>query len=278
MLTDCGNNVTWHNLNKATVKLNNGYIHLPPSAESIIMDYESSSDAALLEQEQQQQTLNRDTSTILLLDVNQQQPQPHSNIINNPTATTIVTTASTVNANLTSPQHAAATSLRNSISPISTSPTNTTNKSQVVVNLDYPNSMQTITTLQRNNVKNSSTNSNRSQTNAISTSSNVLSSSIHNSIKAGDNGKIFKANNNRKYKFNLLKLSSSTRIERSTRIRLLIVAICLIIFGIAIGAFIVHLSGIYPCNPDRIGMYSLSFHYFTCTLLSSSYVFHVLNI
>ena len=264
MLTDCGNNVTWHNLNKATVKLNNGYIHLqPPSAESIIMDYESSSDAALLEQEQQQ-TLNRDTSTILLLDVNPQQPQPHSNIINNPTATT---TASSVNANLTSPQHAAASSLRNSISPISTSPTNTTNKSQVVVNLDYPNSMQTITTLQRNNVKNSSTNSNRSQTNAISTSSNVLSSSIGNSIKAGDNGKIFKANNNRKYKFNLLKLSSSTRIERSTRIRLLIVAICLIIFGIAIGAFIVHLSGIYPCNPDRIGMYSLSFHYFTCTLL-----------
>ncbi|KAL7027734.1 hypothetical protein ACKWTF_005562 [Chironomus riparius] len=248
MLTDCGNNVTWHNLNKATLKLNNGYIHLPPSAESIIMDYESSSDAALLEQEQQQQTLNRDTSTILLLDVNQQQPQPHSNIINNPTATT----ASPVNANLTSPQHATATSLRNSISPISTSPTNTTNKSQVVVNLDYPNSMQTITTLQRNNVKNSSTNSNRSQTNAISTSSNVLSSSIGNSIKAGDNGKIFKANNNRTYKFNLLKLSSSTRIERSTRIRLLIVAICLIIFGIAIGAFIVHMSGIYPCNPDRI--------------------------
>lgn len=261
MLTDCGNNVTWHNLNKATVKLNNGYIHLqPPSAESIIMDYESSSDAALLEQEQQQ-TLNRDTSTILLLDVNQQQPQPHSNIINNPaaTATSTTTAASPVNTNLTSPQHAAVTTtspLRNSISPISTSPTNTTNKSQVVVNLDYPNSMQTITTLQRNNVKNSSTNSNRSQTNAISTSSNVLSSSIGNSIKAGDNGKIFKANNNRKYKFNLLKLSSSTRIERSTRIRLLIVAICLIIFGIAIGAFIVHMSGIYPCNPDRIGTYS----------------------
>lgn len=252
MLTDCGNNVTWHNLNKATVKSNNGYIHLhqqPPSAESIIMDYESSSDAALLVQEQSQPTLlNRDTSTVLLLDANQpKSPQPHSNIINNPT----VVPASPVNANLTSPQHAATSSLRkNSISPISTSPTNPTNKSQVIVNLDYPNSNQTITTLQRNNVKNSSTKSNRSQVNAISTSS-----TIGNSIKAGDNGKIFKANNNRKYKFNLLKLSSSTRIERSTRIRLLILAICLIVFGIAIGAFIVHLSGIYPCSPGRIGMY-----------------------
>ncbi|KAG5682753.1 hypothetical protein PVAND_012086 [Polypedilum vanderplanki] len=247
MLTDCvSGNVAWHNLNRASVKLNNGYIHLqkqPPSAESIIMEYESSSDAALLEQDQHQQTLNRDASTILLLDVNQQQPQPHSNIINNPATTTT---------NVSPQQHApVAGSFRNSISPISTSPT--ANKSQIVVNLDYPNSMQTITMLQRNNVKNSSTNSNRSQTNAINTSNNMLSS-IGNSIKASDNGKIFNANNNRKYKFNLLKFSSSSssRAERSTRNRLLIVAICLIIFGIAIGALFVHLSGIYHCNPDRI--------------------------
>jgi hypothetical protein len=226
--------------------LNNGYSHLhqPPSAESIIMDYESSSDAALLE-EQRQPALNRDTSTNLLLDVNQQQPQPHSNIINNPAST----------ASASPQQHAPSVgSFRNSISPISTSPT--ANKSQVVVNLDYPNSMQTITTLQRNNVKNSSTNSNRSQVNAINASNNMLSS-IGNSIKAtSDNGKIFNASNNRKYKFNLLKLSSSSsRAERSTRNRLLIVAICLIIFGIAIGALFVHLIGIYHCNPDRIGMY-----------------------
>jgi hypothetical protein len=250
MLTDCGaGNVAWQNLNRASVKLNNGYAHLqPPSAESIMMDYESSADAALLEQDQQQ-ALNRDTSTILLLDVNQQQqPQPpHSNIINNP--------AATVAASVSPQQHAPAVgSFRNSISPISTSPT--ANKSQVVVNLDYPNSMQTITTLQRNNVKNSSTNSNRSQTNAISTSNNMLSS-IGNSIKASDNGKIFNANNNRKYKFNLLKLSSSSsRAEHSTRNRLLIVAICLVILGIAIGALFVHLSGIYHCNPDRIGTYA----------------------
>lgn len=257
MLTDCGGNA-WHNLNEsAKVKLNNGYIQLQKhtqAPESIIMDYELSSDAALLDRDQQQ-ALNRDTS-ILLLDVNQQQQQTqqqqqaHSNIINNPV---------TVNSNLTSPQHVivAAGSLRNSISPISTSPTTATtaNKSQVVVNLDYPNSMQTITTLQRNNAKNSSTNSNRSQTN----STMLTSSSIGNNIKSGD--KIFKsattANNNRKYKFNLLKLSSSpSRAERSTRNRLLIVAICLIIFGIAIGAFIVHLSGIFHCNPERIGRFT----------------------
>lgn len=265
MLTDCGGNVTWHNLNKATVKLNNGYIHIqqPPSVESITMDYESSSDAALLVQEQSQSTLNRDASTVSLLDVNQSQSQQsHSNITNNPSAAVVV---SPVTASLTSPQHAVS-SLRNSISPISTSPTNTTNKSQVIVNLDYPNSMQTKTMLQRNNVKNSSTNSNRSQTNVISTSNNALSSAIGNSIKStGDNGKLFKANN-RKYKFNLLKLSSSTRIERSTRIRLLILAVCLIVFGIAIGAFIVHMSGIFTCSPDRIGMYNLQ-HTFSIIIL-----------
>lgn len=229
---------TWPHFN-ASVKLNNGYTHLP-----LIMDYESSSDAALLEQEQQP-PLNRDTS-ILLLDVN----QPHSNIINNPTSPQHVNAVSTT-------AITAVGSLRNSISPISTSPTTTANKSHVVVNLDYPNSMQTITTLQRNNVKNSSTNSNRSQSNSIGGGGTVLSTtSIGNNIKAGDNGKMFKANNNRKYKFNLLKLSSSpsSNAGRSTRNRLLIVAICLIIFGIAFGAFIVHLSGIYHCNPDRIGM------------------------
>lgn len=232
---------TWPHLNKTSVKLNNGYSHLQP----LIMDYESSSDAALLEQEQQP-PLNRDTS-ILLLDVN----QPHSNIINNPTSPQHVNAVSTSAITVT-----AVGSLRNSISPISTSPT-TANKSHVVVNLDYPNSMQTITTLQRNNVKNSSTNSNRSQTNSIGGGGTVLStSSIGNNKKAGDNGKMFKANNNRKYKFNLLKLSSSpsSNAGRSTRNRLLIVAICLIIFGFAIGAFIVHLSGIYHCNPERIGM------------------------
>lgn len=232
---------TWPHLNKASVKLNNGYTHLQ---SPLIMDYESSSDAALLDQEQQP-TLNRDTS-ILLLDVN----QPHSNIINNPTSPQHVNAVSTTTVG----------SLRNSISPISTSPTTTANKSHVVVNLDYPNSMQTITTLQRNNVKNSSTNSNRSQSNSIGGGGGTVLSttSIGNNIKAGDNGKVFKANNNRKYKFNLLKLSStpSSNAGRSTRNRLLIVAICLIIFGIAIGAFIVHMSGIYHCNPDRIGMYS----------------------
>lgn len=230
--------VTWPH--KASVKLNNGYKHLQQSPTPLlIMDYESSSDAALLEQEQQP-PLNRDTS-ILLLDVNQ---QPHSNIINNPT----------------SPQHVipvptplvvaiGSGSLRNSISPISTSPTTTAaNKSQVVVNLDYPNSMQTVTTLQRNNVKNSSTNSNRSHTNSIAATSN--------NIKANDNGKFFA--NNSKCRFNLLKLSpsSSSRAGRSTKNRLLIVAMCLIIFGIGIGALIVQLSGIYHCNSDSIGMCS----------------------
>lgn len=217
MLTDCGN-VPWSNLNKA--KLNNGYIHLPSSNNptttetTSIMDYESSSDAALLDQ--------------------QEQLQPHSNIINNPTNAS----------NLASPQHVSSMSLRNSIS---SSPTN---KSQtvVVVNLQ-PNSMQTVTTLQRNNVKNSSTRSNRSGSNLPIG---------NNNIKPSDNVNIFKAHNNsRKYKFNLLKLSSpassSSGASRSTRNRVLIFAICLIIFGIAIGALTVHLSEIYHCNLDRIG-------------------------
>jgi hypothetical protein len=241
MLTDCGSNVAY-NLNKTTVKLNNGYIHLPQQHTvpfESIMDYESS-DAALLDREQHH-PLNRDTS-ILLLD------EQHSGIVNSNNA----------NNNNNPPQHVivGSGSLRNSISPISTSPTASGHKSQVVVNLDHPNSTQTISSLQRNNVKNSSTNSNRSQTNVLTTSS----IGNNNIIKSGDNGKIFKSttvasNNNRKYKFNLLKLSSSSsRAERSTRNRLLIVAICLIIFGIAIGAFIVHLSGIYHCNPDSIGM------------------------
>ena len=222
MLTDCGN-VPWTNLNKA--KLNNGYIHLPSSNNTAttettsIMDYESSSDAALLDQQEQQL----------------QQPQ-HSNIISNPVNSS----------NLASPQHVPPMSLRNSISS-STSPTNKS-QSVVVVSLGNPNSMQTITTLQRNNVKNSSTRSIRS-------SSNVPIG--NNNIKPSDNINIFKAHNNsRKYKFNLLKLStssSSSGASRSTRNRLLIFAICLIIFGIAIGALTVHLSGIYHCNPDRIG-------------------------
>lgn len=244
MLTDCGN-VPWTNLNKA--KLNNGYIHLPSSNNpattetTSIMDYESSSDAALLDQ-QEQQPLNRDTSA-LLLDVNnpqpqqQQQQQQHSSIINNPSNSS----------NLASPQHVPSASLRNSISS-SQSPTNKS-QSVVVVNLGNPNSTQTITTLQRNNVKNSSTKSNRS-------GSNVPIG--NNNIKPSDNINIFKAHNNsRKYKFNLLKLSSSSAssggASRSARNRLLIFAICLIIFGIAIGALTVHLSGIYHCNPDRIG-------------------------
>lgn len=258
--------VTWPH--KASVKLNNGYIHLQQSSPTpIIMDYESSSDAALLEQEQQP-PLNRDTS-ILLLDVNQQQQQqqPHSNIINNPTSPQHVITVPVVATAIGCGGGGVAGSLRNSISPISTSPTNTTtvnaNKSQVVVNLDYPNSMQTVTTLQRNNVKNSSTNSNRSHTNSIAgaSSGNMLStSSIGNNIKANDNGKMFSANN-RKCRFNLLKLSASpsSRAGRSTRNRLLIVAICLIIFGIAIGALIVHLSGIYHCDSNRIGMCFICF-------------------
>lgn len=225
MLTDCGN-VPWTNLNKA--KLNNGYIHLPPSNNpattetTSIMDYESSSDAALLDQQEQQQL-----------------QLTHSNIITNPANSS----------NLASPQHnASSASLRNSISS-SASPTNKS-QSVVVVNLGNPNSMQTITTLQRNNVKNSSTKSNRS-TNNLPIG--------NNNIKPSDNIYIFKANNNsRKYKFNLLKLSSSASSSSggasgSTRKRLLIFAICLIIFGIAIGALTVHLSGIYHCNPDRIG-------------------------
>lgn len=223
MLTDCGN-VPWTNLNKA--KLNNGYIHLPSSNNpattetTSIMDYESSSDAALLDQQEQQQLQSA-----------------HSNIITNPANSS----------NLASPQlYASSLSLRNSISS-SASPTN---KSVVVVNLGNPNSMQTITTLQRNNVKNSSTKSNRSTSNLPIGNSN---------IKPSDNINIFKANNNsRKYKFNLLKLSSSASSSSggasgSTRKRLLIFSICLIIFGIAIGALTVHLSGIYHCNPDRIG-------------------------
>lgn len=243
--------VTWPH--KASVKLNNGYIHLQQSPTPLIMDYESSSDAALLDQEQQP-PLNRDTS-ILLLDVNQQQQQqqqPHSNIINNPTSPQHVIAVPT---SVVSAIVAGGTgSLRNSISPISTSPTTTAaNKSQVVVNLDYPNSMQTVTTLQRNNVKNSSTNSNRSHTNSIAGVALSTTSSIGNNFRASDNnGKVFSANN-RKCRFNLLKFSSSpsSRAGRSTRNRLLIVAICLTIFGIAIGALIVHLSGIYHCN--RIG-------------------------
>lgn len=242
MLTDCGN-VPWTNLNKA--KLNNGYIHLPSSNNpattetTSIMDYESSSDAALLDQ-QEQQPLNRDTS-ILLLDVNSQQllsqQQQHSGIITYPTNSST----------LASPQHVPSVSLRNSISS-SASPTNKS-QSVVVVNLGNPNSMQTITTLQRNNVKNSSTKSNRSSVNVPIG---------HNNIKPSDNINIFKAHNNsRKYKFNLLKLpsssSSASGASRSTRNRWLILAICLIIFGIAIGALTVHLSGIYHCNPDRIG-------------------------
>lgn len=238
MLTDCGN-VPWTNLNKA--KLNNGYIHLPSSNNpattetTSIMDYESSSDAALLDQ-QEPPPLNRDLSAVLLLDVNLQ--QHHSGgIINNPTN------------NASSPQHVP--SLRNSISS-STSPTNKS-QSVVVVNLGNPNSMQTVTSLQRNNVKNSSTRSIRSNSNAPM---------AHNNIKPSDNANIFKAHNNsRKYKFNLLKLSSSSSVSgggasRSARNRLLIFAICLIIFGIAIGALTVHLSGIYHCNPDRIGSYT----------------------
>lgn len=239
--------VTWPH--KASVKVNNGYIHLQQSPTPLlIMDYESSSDAALLEQEQQP-PLNRDTS-ILLLDANQQQ-SPHSNIINNPT----------------SPQHVIAAaptalggSLRNSISPISTSPTTTTtNKSQVVVNLDYPNSMQTVTTLQRNNVKNSSTNSIAGISTTAATGNMLSTSSIGNNIKASDNGKMF---NNSKCKFNLLKLSPSpsSRAGRSTRNRLLIVALCLTVFGIAIGALIAHLSGIYHCDSNSVGMYSCNFN------------------
>lgn len=218
MLTDCGN-VPWTNLNKA--KLNNGYTHLPSSNNpattetTSIMDYESSSDAALLDQQEQLQLR-------------------HSNIglISNPTNTSI----------LASPQHISSVSLRNSISS-STSPTNKT-QAVVVVNLGNPNSVQTITTLQRNNLKNSSTRSNRS-------SSNVPIG--NNNIKPSDNISIFKPNSSRKYKFNLLKLSSSGGGTRSKRNRLLIFAICLIIFGIAIGALTIHLRGIYHCNPDRIG-------------------------
>jgi hypothetical protein len=236
MLTDCGSNVAWPNLNKASVKLNNGYTHLqqaqqPPSAESIMMDYESSSDAAFLEH-----PLIRDTS-VLLLDVNQQQ-QPHLNIINNPT-----------NSNLTSPQH-----IRNSISPISTSPTtaihNKDYKSQVVVNLDYPNSMQTVTSLQRNNAKNISTKSNSSAGHVT-----IGGNSNSNNIKVGDNGKKMFNSSKNKYKFNLLKLSTSpSRAERSTRTRVHILAICLITVGIATGALFFLLNGIYHCSPDRIGM------------------------
>lgn len=244
MLTDCGN-VPWTNLNKA--KLNNGYIRIPlPSANNptttSIMDYESSSDAALLDQ-QEQQPLNRDTS-ILLLDVNgQQQPQQqlHSNIINNPTNSS----------NLASPQHHVPSLRTNSISS-STSPTNKSQSVAVVVNLGNPNSMQTITTLQRNNVKNSSTKSTRSN--------NSIVLPIGNNNKPSDNINIFKAHkSSRKYKFNLLKLSSSSGggASRSTLNRLLIFAICLIIFGIAIGALTIHLSGIYHCNSDRIGTYTL---------------------
>lgn len=216
MLTDCGN-VPWTNLNKA--KLNNGYIHLPSSNNpattetTSIMDYKSSSDAALLDQ--------------------QEQLQLHSNIINNPTNTS----------NLASPQNVP--SVRNSISS-SASPTNKSS-SVVVVNLQ-PNSMQTITSLQRNNVTNSSTKSNRSSSNLPIGNNNIKPSEA--------NINIFKANNNSKYKFNLLKLSSSSGANGTshpTRNRLLILAICLIISGIAIGALTVHLSGIYHCNLDRIG-------------------------
>jgi hypothetical protein len=247
MLTDCGN-VPWTNLNKA--KLNNGYTRIPlPSTNNpattettSIMDYESSSDAALLDQ-QEQQPLNRDTS-ILLLDVNgQQQPQQlHSNIINNPTNSS----------NLASPQHHVPSLRTNSISS-STSPTNKSQSVAVVVNLGNPNSMQTITTLQRNNVKNSSTKSNRSNNSIVLPIGN-------NNVKPSDNINIFKAHkSSRKYKFNLLKLSSSSNggASRSTLNRLLIFAICLIIFGIAIGALTIHLSGIYHCNSDRIGTYAL---------------------
>lgn len=226
MLTDCGN-VPWTNLNKA--KLNNGYIHLsssnnPATTETTsIMDYESASDAALLDQQELQLQ------------------SAHSNIITNPANSS----------NLASPQHhASSVSLRNSISS-SASPTNKS-QSVVVVNLGNPNSMHTITTLQRNNVKNSSTKSNRSTSNLPIG---------NNNIKPSDNINIFKANNNsRKYKLNLLKLSSSASSSTggasgSTRKRLLIFSICLIIFGIAIGALTIHLSGIYHCNPDRIGTY-----------------------
>lgn len=245
MLTDCGN-VPWTNLNKA--KLNNGYIPLPSAnnpatteTTSSIMDYESSSDAALLDQ-QEQRPLNRDTSALLL---DPQQPQQlHSNIINNPTNSS----------NLSSPQHHAPSIRTNSISS-STSPTNKSQSVAVVVNLGNPNSMQTVTTtLQRNNVKNSSTKSNRSNNSIVPPIGN-------NNVKPSDNINIFKPHkSSRKYKFNLLKLSSSSGSDashRSTLNRLLIFAICLIIFGIAIGALTIHLSGIYHCNSDRIGMYAL---------------------
>jgi hypothetical protein len=246
---------------KVSVKVNNGYIHLQQSPTPLLtMDYESSSDAALLEQEQQP-PLNRDTS-ILLLDVNQQQ-SPHSNIINNPTSPQHVI-APTTNITTTT---ALGGSLRNSISPISTSPTTTTNKSQVVVNLDHLNSMQTVTTLQRNNVKNSSTNSIAGIATTTATGNMLSTSSIGNNIKASDNGTMF---NNRKCKFNLLKLSPSpsSRAARSTRNRLLIVAICLTVFGIAIGALIAHLSGIYYCDSHGSGgMYAILIY---CSLKSKS--------
>lgn len=267
MLTDCGN-VTWTNLNKT--KLNNGYIHLPqtspillssseqsttndtlPTAQSSssIMDYESLSDAApMLLESQEQQPLNRDTS-ILLLDVNQHQS---SGIINNPVGST-----------LTSPQHAI-TSIRNSISS-STSPTNKSQSAVVhVINLGNPNSMQTITTLQRNNVNNSSTKSNGSR------HSNISIPIANNIIKPSDNINIIKPNSSsgiggdnsrtRKYKFNLFKLEPSVMVARTSRNRLLIIAIFLIIFGIAIGALTVHLSGIYQCNSDSVNE-GMSFEY-----------------
>jgi len=239
MLTE---NVTWANLNKA--KLNNGYTCLLPSTNNLpttpsgapsIMDYESSSDAALLAQEQ--------------LDVSQQ----HSNIIANPVSPhhvgdNISGTAVVVAASTTATTANAIGSSNNSSNPtIHTSPTN---KSQSVVVVQNPNSMQTITTLQRNNVKNSSTRSIRSNNSNGPIGNN-------NNIKPSDNTNIFKANNNsRKYKFNLFKLSSSpsSRTGRGTRNRLLLVAVCLIVFGIAVGALSIHLSGIYHCNLDRIGM------------------------
>lgn len=124
--------------------------------------------------------------------------------------------------------------------------TNINNKSSVIVNLG-PNSTQTISTLQRNNSAPINNNNNSSATNKNNSSNNKNSDSVS----------IIK--NNRKYKFNLFKLSTSpgagsntsnnhTNINKIIRKRLLILSVSFLILGFAIGALAIYFTS--ACNDN----------------------------
>lgn len=134
------------------------------------------------------------------------------------------------------------------VSPI-TNTANITNKSSVIVNLG-PNSTQTISTLQRN------ANNNYINNNSISAPNNNNSSNNKNS----DNISIIK--NNRKYKFNLFKFSTSSNsninssnINKIIRKRLLILSVSFLILGFAIGALAIYFSST-QCNQLDNGEYT----------------------